>query len=176
MKPRPRLLARIALFSALIYVLSWATVYVPNLNLIFFIVFSAGYLWGGLAGALVGAVGMGLWTTFNPYGPADIPVMLAQVIGAALGGLIGAIAARYDLQSRSAFVRSSLMATFGIACTVLFYLPVNSVDAWVYQPFMPRFVVGLAWASIAIGANAVIFPLLFGVLRVLYEKESRRNG
>lgn len=40
----PRLLARIALFSALAYVLAWACYYIPNVNLIYFVAFSAGFL------------------------------------------------------------------------------------------------------------------------------------
>ena len=176
MKPRPRLLARIALFSALIYVLSWVTVYIPNVNLIFYIVFSAGFLWGAMTGVLVGAIGMGLWTMFNPYGPADIPVMCAQVVGASLSGPIGALFAHSDWQSRSPFARALLMVASGMLCSLLFYLLVNTVDAWVYQPFWPRFTVGLAWTSVAVGANAVIFPLLFGVVRLLYEREKHKNG
>ena len=38
----PRLIARIALFSALIYVLSWGTSFLPSVNLAFFIAFAAG--------------------------------------------------------------------------------------------------------------------------------------
>ena len=83
MMRRHLLVARIALFSALVYVLSWGTSYLPNVNFIFFIVFSAGFLWGAVPGILVGLIGMGLWTAFNPYGPAPAPIMMAQVIGAA---------------------------------------------------------------------------------------------
>ena len=87
---RSSLIARVAVSAALVYVLSWGTSYLPNVNLIFFIVFSAGFLWGAGPGALVGAIGMGLWTAFNPFGPAAAPVMLAQVAGAALSAGVGA--------------------------------------------------------------------------------------
>jgi uncharacterized membrane protein len=87
---RLRLITRIALFSALIYVLSWGTSYFPNLNFIFFIVFVAGFLWGVVPGMLVGLIGMGLWTAFNPYGMAVPPIMLAQMLGASAGGVVGA--------------------------------------------------------------------------------------
>ena len=68
----PGLITRIALFSALIYVFSLGTFYLPNINLAFFIAFSAGFLWGKLPGALAGGVGMWLWTSFNPNGPASL--------------------------------------------------------------------------------------------------------
>jgi hypothetical protein len=116
---RHRLIARIALFSALVYALSWGTAFIPNVNLIFFLVFSAGFLWGLFPGVMVG--------------------------GAAL------------------------------LCTVLYYLPVSLVDAWLFQPFWPRFYISLAWALPSLGANLVIFPLLFAYIHRLYERESLYN-
>ena len=69
-----RLISRIALFAALFYVLSWGTAFLPNVNLGFLVAFTAGLLWGAVPGMLVGAVGMGIFTMFNPYGPATVPV------------------------------------------------------------------------------------------------------
>ncbi len=169
----PRLLTRVALFSALIYVLSWATVYLPNVKVIFFIVFSAGFLWGATAGWLVGTIGMGLWTFFNPFGPAGLPVAVAQVIGAGLCGPLGAImrASRWSTLSRRSL--SAILIISGAICTLLFFIPVNVTDAWVYQPFWPRFVSALPWTAISLVSNMVVFPLLFPVTRFLYERESK---
>ncbi len=50
-------------------------------------------------------------------------------------------------------------------------VPVNGVDAWLYQPFWPRFLGGLPWATISLVSNALIFPLLFGVVTRLYARE-----
>ena len=118
MNSRLRLIPRIALFSALIYVLSWGTSYLPNVNLVFFIAFMAGAFWGLIPGVLVGAIGMGLWTTFHP-----------------------------------------------------FYLPVNLVDAWIFRPFWPRFIGGMAWSLISLGSNAIIFPVLFRPVWYMYNRE-----
>lgn len=171
----PRLLARVALFSALVYVFSWGTSYLPNVNLIFFIVFTAGFVWGGSAGILVGAVGMGLWTAFNPYGPAMLPIMMAQMLGAAASGLVGAaFRSRYErIQHKAKTALVELIAAAWL-CTLFFYLPVNAVDAWLFQPFWPRFVGGLLWMLITLVSNSLIFPLLFGVTRHLYQKECAR--
>lgn len=167
----PRLIARIALFSALMYVLSWGTSYLPNVSLIFFLVFTAGFVWGAAAGALTGLIGMGLWTTLNPYGPAGLPVMIAQVLGASGGGPIGAVFSRLRWQDQSTARLIPWLTLAAIACTLVYYLPVNLVDAWLYQPFWPRFTVGLLWMLISIGFNVLIFPLLFGVVRFLYRRE-----
>ena len=169
---RLRLITRIALFSALIYVLSWGTSYFPNLNFIFFIVFVAGFLWGVVPGMLVGLIGMGLWTAFNPYGMAVPPIMLAQMLGASAGGVVGAWLRCTDWQRWSSARRIVILVLSSIACTLLFYIPVNFVDAWVFQPFWPRFVAGMLWTVISLGFNAVIFPLLFKVAVRLYVREN----
>ena len=169
---RLRLITRIGLFSALIYVLSWGTSYFPNLNFIFFIIFLAGFLWGVVPGMLVGLIGMGLWTAFNPYGMAVPQIMLAQMLGAAAGGLIGGWLRRAAWQRWSSTRRMFILVLSSIACTLLFYIPVNVVDAWVFQPFWPRFVTGLLWTAISLVFNALIFPLLFKTALRLYVREN----
>ncbi len=170
MSQRPRLISRIALFSALIYVLSYATSYLPNVSFIFFIVFAAGYLWGAQAGGLVGLLGMWLWSSFNPFGPAALPLLLAQMIGAAAGGVVGFVLRRRRDRTNIQPTSFHLVAA-AAACTVVYYLPVNAVDAWLYQPFWPRFIGGLPWAAISLVSNIVIFPLLFSVVVRLYGRE-----
>ena len=172
MSDRPRLVVRIALFAALIYVLSWGTSYLPNVNFIFFIVFSAGLLWGVVPGMLVGAIGMGLWTLFNPYGPAPVPIMIAQVVGATAGGIVGALFRAGEWQRRSKRILTFHLLIAATLCTLLFYLPVNTVDAVLFQPFWPRFVTGALWGMISLAFNLVIFPLLFTATRYLYPREN----
>lgn len=170
---RTLLISRIALFSALVYVLSWGTSYFPNLNFVFFIVFTSGFLWGAGPGALVGLVGMGLWTGFNPYGPAPLPIMAAQLAGAAAAGPVGNWFARCNWQAMSQWRLTASLVVCAVACTFLFYLPVNFADAWLFKPFWPRFLTGLLWMMISLASNAIIFPLLFKVTRALYLREAR---
>jgi uncharacterized membrane protein len=172
MSKGPRLIARIALFAALVYVLSWGTSFLPNVNLAFFIAFSAGFLWGAGPGLMVGLLGMWLWTSFNPYGPATLPVMAAQVFGLAICGLIGGWYRKLRMPLSRRAGRSLMLVIAALLCTVAFYLPVTLVDAWVYQPFWPRFYTGLAWMGISLGANVLIFPLLFGAVRYLNDREN----
>jgi hypothetical protein len=171
MMSRPALIARIALFAALVYVLSWGTSYLPNVNFIFFIVFSAGFVWGRGAGILIGAFGMGLWTVFNPYGPAPVPIMGIQIVGASISGLAGDILRRIYWQVKHTFSRILVLEFGAFLCTVLFYLPVNVVDALLFQPFWPRFIGSTAWSLISLGFNLIIFPLLFQATKYLYARE-----
>lgn len=171
MNSRLRLIPRIALFAALIYVLSWGTSYLPNINLIFFIAFMAGVYWGLVPGILVGGLGMALWTMFNPFGPATFPVMLAQVTGTAFSGAIGAVFARRQFHLTTGRTRIFALVLAATLCTLMFYLPVNLVDAWIFKPFWPRFVGGMLWALISLAGNVVIFPVLFGAATILYNRE-----
>jgi hypothetical protein len=170
MTPAPSLTARVALFAALVYVLSWGTSYLPNVNFIFFIVFSAGFLWGVSSGITVGAVGMALWTLFNPYGPAALPIMVAQVAGAAMSGIVGGVFRRAGWTELSAYRLTVKLLLAAITCTLLFYVPVSAADAWLFGPFWPRFIGGMIWALISLAANVVIFPLLFNATRYLYDR------
>jgi len=166
-----RLIPRIALFSALVYVLSWGTSFLPNINFIFFIVFSAGFMWGVAAGVLVGVFGMGLWSLFNPYGPAIFPVLVAQLVGVSFSGMIGSFFKIRNWQTKGGWKINISLIISAVLCTIFFYFPVNVVDAWVFQPFWPRFYTGMFWALISLGSNVIIFPLLFRALRFLYIRE-----
>jgi len=170
-----RLISRIALFSALVYVLACATAFMPNVSLMFFVVFAAGFLWGFVPGSLVGLVGMGLFSTFNPFGPATAPVTLAQMIGAAPSGLIGAAFGRSHWQQAGSAARILGLGLLGIGCAVLYFVPVSAADALVFGPFWPRFLGGFSFSLIAIVSNAVIFPLLFLPLARLYQREHRAS-
>ena len=171
MNRRLRLISRIAIFSALVYVLSWGTSYLPNVNPLFFVVFAAGFLWGTWPGVAVGLVGMGLWTNFNPFGPALPPIMVAQITGAAASGLVGAWYARTGWEGRAGLRLRLELVICSVICTLMFFIPVNVIDAWLFQPFWPRFWVGLAWTPISLVSNGLIFPLLFGAVRTVYAKE-----
>lgn len=167
----PGLISRIAVFSALIYVVSWGTVYLPNVNLVFFLVFSAGFLWGPLPGAMTGLIGMGLWSNLHPFGPALIPIMIFQTLGAGASGLVGAAfrKSRWNSLGRAALTTRLVLLSF--VCTALFFVPVSAVDAWLFGPFWPRFLIGLAWSLVSLVSNALIFPLLFPVTMQLYNRE-----
>jgi len=168
---RLRLLTRVALFSALVYVANFALVWIPNVKLGYFIIFSAGYLWGLKAGLVVGAVGQGMFTMFNPFGPVALPIMFAQILGGAGMGVIGAWWRNYKVHEKGVKTSAVLCALAGVICTIVYFLPVNIADAWLFQPFWPRFVVSASYTVIAIGANAIIFPLLFPAIAYLYRRE-----
>jgi hypothetical protein len=168
-----RLIARIALFSALIYVLSWGLTAIPNIKPTFFIIFSAGYLWGLVPGLLVGSIGMGIWTWFNPFGPAPLPVAVAQVAGAMLCGLVGFLFRGIIDPDKLQWHSYLYLMAAGVICTLVFFIPVSATDAWLFQPFRERFITGLLFSTSSLFSNIIIFPLLFRVLQPFYVKECK---
>ena len=103
--------------------------------------------------------------------PAALPIMIAQVGGAALGGIIGGLFGRLELNKVERRKISLYMVLAAILCTIDFYLPVSVVYALVFQPFWPRFVGGMVLSLVSLVANAIVFPLLFFATRRLYERE-----
>lgn len=167
----PRLIARIALFSALCYVFGWLFFWLPNVNLMYLVVFSAGFLWGAGPGAAVGAIGMWLWSAFNPGGPTDPFTTGAQIVGMILIGLLGAMFEKLGWHRGPTWLRTIRLALAGAVCTAAFFLPVSAVDAWLYQPFWPRFVIGMSWSLLSAAFNCIAFALLFTATLYLYGKE-----
>ena len=74
---------------ALAVSLGYALAGVPNVELMTLTVFTAGYLLGGVLGALVGAVSITLHSVFNPLGAALPPLLAAQICGFVLIGTTG---------------------------------------------------------------------------------------
>lgn len=155
---RIKKIVRVGFLAALIYVLSLATVYFQNVKLTFFIVFSAGLVWGAPTGMASGALGTALWSFFNPFGPVHLPIFMAQVGGMSLIGLLGPLF-RFSL-TQKVVLRTGIFMVAGLLATLAYYLPVNIVDAWINQPFWPWFVSGLVWTGISAASNLIIFAAL----------------
>jgi hypothetical protein len=99
--------------------------------------------------------------------------MIAQMAGAAMSGFVGAAFQRINWERMAGGRLYGLLVVSAVLCTVLFYVPVNLVDAWLIQPFWPRFISSALWSLISLVSNMVIFPLLFGVTRHLYVRERK---
>jgi len=175
MRPSPRTIARVAIFAALVFVFSYFTLLLPNVNPAFFIVFCAGYLWGLWPGVGVGVVGFFLWSNLNPSGPVALPLLLSQLVGIALSAAVGAMYSRFFPRLLNKSWQVIMLSLAGLICGLGYHLLVDVVDAWLYQPFWPRLISGAAFSLITIISNCIIFPLLYPALIFLSERESRRR-
>jgi uncharacterized membrane protein len=173
MMTKTKQLARVAVFSALVFAFCFLSSFVPNVNPAFFVIFAAGFLWGVWPGVTVGAVGYFIWIIANPYGPSPLPLLLSQIVGIGFSGILGALARRFLKDIRWNFSTAVVMAVCGLLSGLVYHVVVDVVDAWLYQPFWPRLLAGLVFSLITIISNAIIFPLFFPALTFLYEKENR---
>ena len=168
-----KIITRVAIFAALVFVFSYATVLIPNVNLSFFVVFSAGFLWGHWPGVGIGVIGFFLWSNFNPSGPAPPPVLISQLIGISFSSVVGVLMSSWISIGQRNLKLIFLLLFSGFLCGFLFHLTVNIVDAYIFQPFWPRLIGGLLFSLITIISNCIIFPLLYPVLEYLYRKEKK---
>lgn len=172
MKWNVKTITRVAVFAALVFIFSYFSVFLYNVNLAFFIVFSAGFLWGTGPGILVGAIGFFLWSNFNPMGPAPFPLLISQMLGIALTGAIGHFISKLLSKTSSDRGQILLLALSGLFSGLIYHIIVDTIDALIYQPFWPRLIGGLLFSLITIISNSIMFPLLYPALAYLRRKET----
>ncbi len=165
------------LLTALVFVAGQALAGIPNVELVTFLVFVAGYLLGPALGAVVGGAGMAAHSLLNVMGAVAPPVWISQWlcyagVGVA-GGLVGPPLARISHRGLAAV----LAAATGAALVIVYQLAVNAaafytfssdVSVWVYVWGGVVFgVVHVAWNA------ALFFAALRPTLRVLapYRRE-----
>lgn len=168
---RVRTVIRIGLGAALVYATSLALAPLPNLKLTFLLVAAFGMLWGAAAGFAVGALGTLLWSLLNPYGPAIPPLLVTQVFGMGLVGLTGEPVRVLVKSGRINLPRLILLSLLGAGATLLYFVPVNLIDAWLFQPFLPRFWAGMIWTIWPVLMNAILFPVALPLLKQALTRE-----
>jgi uncharacterized membrane protein len=174
-------LAKMGMFVALAIVLKLPILSIPNVEFFTFIVFSAGYLFGLIEGAIVGGVSMSLYTTFNPYGLAPLPIAFSQVFSMILIGISGGIAFKSNMVCRNpSGSRTGLktrpyiaMAMSAIVLTLIYDLLTNLAVAYTLGNFMPVMVAAIPFSFIHIASNLAIFVVLTPVLFKLAKMENR---
>jgi uncharacterized membrane protein len=174
MKTRLAKITRVAIFAALVFIFSYFSAFLYNVNPAFFIVFTAGYLWGLSSGAAVGLIGFFLWSSFNPMGPAPLPILISQMIGILPSAVIGSLMRRFLNLDKWNLASAISLIFAGLLTGLLYHIPVDIVDAFLYQPFWPRLIGGLVFSLITILSNCIIFPMLYPALAFLAQKEKRR--
>jgi len=171
MNPGLKILTRVAVFAALVFVFSYFSMFLYNINPAFFIVFSAGFLWGVWPGVGVGVIGFFLWSNFNPMGPAPFPLLISQLIGISFSAPIGAVVGRIMIPKSISFKSVVILSISGLLTGLLYHVVVDTIDALLYQPFWPRLIGGMLFSLITIVSNSILFPILCPVLVFLYKKE-----
>jgi uncharacterized membrane protein len=171
MKSNTRFIARVALFSALAYVLALISVHIPNVSLIFITIFTGGILLGFSGGLMVGGIGMFLWTVFNPFGMTSAPMTMAQIAGAIIIGVIGAAASKSKTTVQLRLGGWLIFAFYGLITVFIYQLIVSLTIAFLYGPFWPALISNLNFALIMIISNTVIFTACYPIVVRLKQRE-----
>jgi hypothetical protein len=174
MKFRLQIITRVAVFAALVFIFSYGSVFLANVNASFFIVFAAGFLWGVGPGIGVGLIGFFLWSMFNPFGPVVFPLLLSQLIGISISGILGALFAKIINPGKYTARDGVWLVLAGFLSGVTYHIFVDIVDAWLYQPFWPRLIGGMVFSLITIVSNCIIFPLFYPAMAFLHAREMKR--
>lgn len=159
------------LFVALAVGAGYALAQFPNIELVTAVIFLAGCVLGAARGATVGLIAEFLYSMFNPYGVAALPVLAAQVLGMVVAGAAGGIIVK---GLRPDMARSRLHLIFGaagVALTLLFDLLTTLGTLWLIGPSIPAFLGLLAVGSMFYLAHMLGNAIAFSVLLPLAWRE-----
>jgi energy-coupling factor transport system substrate-specific component len=155
----PLLLTRLAMFVALGLVAGLALSGIPNVELVTAICFIAGFMLGPSAGLLTGGLTEALFAGFNPNGSSIGLMLVAQVIGMALAGLAGALAAFFLRGLRKGAVYATAIVGLGALATLIFDFLTNLAF-----PVMAGFSVSELWITMIAGVPFALTHLISNVL------------
>jgi uncharacterized membrane protein len=153
--------ARVALFTALAYILALASVYIPNVSLSFIAIFACGALFGRNTGITTGGLSMFLWTVFNPFGMAPVPISIAQIIGMMIVGALGAGVHQSTAMKKVSPRGFVIFSALGIVSGLIYQILVSLVSAWLFGPFWASLSAGLVFMLATIISNGLIFPACY---------------
>lgn len=151
--------ALLGLLTALAAASGYAFAAVPNVKPISLVLFLAGARVGFAGGFLVAALGMGIYTLANPWGPAPPLVLLAKVAGAMIFAAAGALVG-VPLARRGVATRALLLAGAGLLLTLPYELITNlatAVTIGMASRPLPTLLAGIPFAIAHTASNAAIF-------------------
>ncbi|HEX5131990.1 MAG TPA: hypothetical protein VFX92_05845 [Candidatus Krumholzibacteria bacterium] len=165
------------LLTALVYVAGQVLAAIPNVELVTFLAFVAGFLLGPLLGAVVGGAGMAAHSLFNVMGMVAPPVWIAQWGAYALVGVAGALAGPWIAGMRRRGLAAVVSGVTGAALVLFYQAVVNAVSFVTFASGISVWVYvwgGIAFAALQMIWNAALFAaLLVPTLHVLarYRRE-----
>lgn len=166
-------IAKMGVFTALPIVLKIPILQIPNVEFFTFVVFTSGFLLGIIEGGVVGALSMGIYTVFNPYGLAPIPIAAAQVVSMFIIGLVGGLLFSLRLFRGVTLVTFVWMGVVGFILTLLYDFLTNSGVAIVMGSFVPVMLAAIPFSLTHLISNIIIFVILTPVLFRLAKLERR---
>ncbi len=177
MNPTTRKMTLTAGLIALAVSVNYLLASIPNVELMTALIFVTGALLGWKYGLAAGLIAEGLFSIFNPFGPAPLPVFMFQVLGMMVAGLVGGMVSPVWLQKStvSSPVRYGLLGGLGALLSLQFDLMTTLGTALAMgfsgTGFIGLLTIGMVFYAIHVISNAIIFAVLVPVLvRVMQER------
>jgi len=167
MRLTTRKLVLMALFVAVAVSLNYLLIYIPNVKLFNFVIFTSGYLLGVWEGAVVGMMAMFIYTTFNPYNLGmfpPLPLVAAQVFSMAAIGAVGGLVFKLRLLNFSKVSAYLLMASLAIVFTLFYDLLTTLSSAYLFGKLVPTLIAGIPFTAISLVSNTIAFVVLMPLL------------
>ncbi len=139
---------------------------VPNVELMSLIVALSGGVLGPVLGPVCGVLAGTIYSLGNPFGPPPPVLLVAQMMGHGLMGLVGWFFGKKIIQSdhSSRFVSGSIMAAAaGFMGTVFYQVFTNAAIVLMSPDVEVKVILGgmASFALVHIGVNTIIFFLFF---------------
>ncbi|MHA1798883.1 MAG: hypothetical protein ACTSVY_10605 [Candidatus Helarchaeota archaeon] len=158
---------RVALISILVAIGiggSYALLGIPNVEILTFVIFLSGFLYGCRIGTIVGTISEAIFAGFNPYGVAPLVTYLALIIAFAVIGFFGGLMGNNtkDLEITSWNIYK--FATTGAVLT--FFFDIFTALSWVIvTPGMSLYLTLILQVPFTI-IHVVSNMLLFGLVMI----------
>jgi hypothetical protein len=160
-----------AIFTALAVAGGLVLAQIPNVELVTAIIFLSGMMLGVGSGAVIGAVAEFLYSSFNPYGLAAPPLLIAQMISMMLVGAAGGFVR--NLFGRR-FPPAWLLGLLGFALTFVFDLLTTLSFTIVVGSGLAGFLAAVTFGVYFYLAHQASNLLIFGLLLPILLRQLRQ--
>jgi len=174
--------ALIGTFVAMVVVIGYALVYLPNIELVCLTIFLSGFILGKRDGVIVGLMSSFIFCYFNPFGASPLPLLGFQLSFYALDGFVGAISSDYvkkkkffkpnlDLYKfRVMFFFGAIGAILTFIFDILSTIVIALTDFGTLDVFLIYYIFGIPFTTVHLVGNTLGFVFILPGLIQLINK------
>ncbi len=160
------------LLAAVAAAAGFALAGVPNVELVTLVVCVSGVLYGPGVGVVVGALGEAIFSLANPLGPAPPMILLGQVAGMSLAGVLGGWMGGVSVP-RARALSAIAWGGLGVLVTLLFHLITDATYALMARLTWAYILAGIPFYVVHLVTNAALFAV---ALPMVLEAAQARLG
>lgn len=174
--------ALIGTFVAMVVVIGYVLVYLPNIELVCLTIFLSGFILGKRDGVIVGLMSSFIFCYFNPFGASPLPLLSFQLSFYAFDGFVGGISSDYIkkkniFKSKEDLYEFNLMFFFGAIGAILTFIfdilstiVIVLTDFGTLDVFLIYYIIGLPFTTVHLVGNTLGFVFILPGLIQLINK------